>query len=351
MAGSRSKKAIAEREQAARDLAAMTPEVFERVGISHEDLTSLLLLDTIKGFGPQKYKDVYAAGLRPIDVLLEPQTLPIAGKRGDSFQQALAAIDEEAKALAAQRAARQIHRAFEYDARIVVYEDPRYPPAVYDSNNPIPILYLRGSRDVAAADRQVACVGSRDTAAPYDKRHREFAWHAAGSGTTIVSGFALGADTIGHKAAYEAGGATVLVMPCGLDRPFPPENRRLWEELLRYPKAAAISEFPFGTAASALTLRKRNKLIVAFARGVLLSQTSAKGGAMNAYRFALEQRKPVATFEPDGTARTSGNKLIAESVDRQQPLEEVVPNVTVFRNSQQEPGAWDAWLHRLFSST
>ena len=53
---------------------------------------------------------------------------------------------------------------------------------------------------------------------------------------------------------------------------------------------ALVSEFPFGTAASSLTLRKRNKLIVAFAQGVLIGQSSAKGGAMNAYRFALEQR-------------------------------------------------------------
>jgi predicted Rossmann fold nucleotide-binding protein DprA/Smf involved in DNA uptake len=78
-------------------------------------------------------------------------------------------------------------------------------------------------------------------------------------------------------------------MPGGLDRPFPPENRSLWEDFLSYPGAAFVSEFPFGTRASSLTLRKRNKLIVAFARAVLVSQSSADGGAMNAYRFAAER--------------------------------------------------------------
>ena len=57
-----------------------------------------------------------------------------------------------------------------------------------------------------------------------------------------------------------------------------------------------MSELGFGVRASALTLRKRNKLIVAFARGVLVAQSAKDGGAMNAYRFAVEQKKPVATF-------------------------------------------------------
>ena len=57
-------------------------------------------------------------------------------------------------------------------------------------------------------------------------------------------------------------------MPCGVDLVFPPENRLLWRELLNYENAVFVSEFPLGTKAAALTLRKRNKLIVAFARGV-----------------------------------------------------------------------------------
>ena len=173
-----------------------------------------------------------------------------------------------------------------------------------------------------------------------------------------MSGFALGADSIGHRGAVEAAGATTLVMPCGLDRPFPPENRQLFTELLHYPHAAVVSEFPFGTGASSLTLRKRNKLIVALALGVMLSQSSAKGGAMNAYRFAIEQRKPVATFSPDGMERTSGNALIQTgaidapgSVGNPQFFDPVFEDRAVFRADGPDVEAWDAWLHRVSSST
>ena len=133
---------------------------------------------------------------------------------------------------------------------------------------------------------------------------------AARDGVLVVSGFALGADSIGHTASLEAGGATVCVMPCGLDNVFPPESRELWEQLLHHPKAVFVSEFGFGQRASSLLLRKRNKLIVAFVQGVLVAQSAVDGGAMNAYRFGREQRKPVATFRNDGSKETTGNATI-----------------------------------------
>ena len=248
-----------------RELAQVTAALEHDVGISRSDLTSLILLESLKGFGPQKFKDLHRAGLRPIDVLREPQLLPIPGKRGERFRQALRELDAGDRNVAQARAVRQLLRAHDNNARIVTYDDPRYPRSVYDSNNPIPILYARGNLDVLAYNRTVACVGSRETSPPYSDLHYEFAAHACRDRYTIVSGFALGADTIGHRAAADTGGATVLIMPCGLDRPFPPENKDLYTALKDYDRAVIVSEFPFGTAASTLTLRKRNKLIVAFA--------------------------------------------------------------------------------------
>ena len=100
-------------------------------------------------------------------------------------------------------------------------------------------------------------------------------------------------------------------MPCGLDKVFPPENQGLWEDLLQYPKAVFVSEFGFGQRASALLLRKRNKLIASFSQGVVVTQSAVDGGAMNAYRFGREQKKQVATFEADDSKETSGNAMIA----------------------------------------
>jgi DNA processing protein len=157
----------------------------------------------------------------------------------------------------------------------------------------------------------------------------------------VVSGFALGADTIGHKAAVAGGGKTICVMPSGLDRPFPPENRTLWQSFLAGSQAVFVSEFAFGTGAASLNLRKRNKMIVAFSKGVLVSQSARTGGAMNAYRFALEQKKQLGTFRPNGTEDTSGNDQISR--------DEVAVKVTVFDGP--DPEAFKRWLRELSSLT
>lgn len=322
------------------DVEAVTPALEQRVGVTLDSLASWMALDGVKGFGPQKAKEIRRAGVRPDDLLRSPHLLPLSGTTGSRLIEAISSLQAEDRQVAYERAVVQMNRAAKYDALILTYDHPLYPQTVFDSNNPIPVLYARGRAEILQNNRTVACVGSRQIGGPYTTGHSHFAQWAAGQGWAIVSGFALGADTVGHEAAFRAGGATVCVMPGGLDRPFPPENRKLWEELLRSDSAVMISEFPFGVGASSMNLRKRNKLIVAAARGVLVSQSSKNGGAMNAFRFAVEQRKPVATFESDNHEATTGNQVIAE--------ERKVP-VRVFPLRDDQEG-WNEWLQQLSSS-
>ncbi len=316
------------------------PAIQEAVGTSVESLAALYVLQSLRGFGPQKFKDLLNSGLRPRDIISSPDLLPMKGKRGAAFRTQLEATREKQLEVCRQRAARQILAAHRHRAMILTYDHPAYPRNVLESNNPIPVLYVRGSLDVLESPQTVACVGSRKSRPPYSERHAQFARLACELGFTIVSGFALGADTIGHVAAHECGGRTICVMPGGLHRPFPPENTQLWERLLSYQNAVFVSEFPFGTRASSLTLRKRNKLIAAFGRGVLVSQSAVDGGAMNAFRFAIEQRKPVATFAADGTPDTSGNNRI--EMDSK-------ANFTVFPAMSPDREAYERWLRGLSS--
>jgi DNA protecting protein DprA len=315
--------------------------VEQSVGVSLEDLMSLYILESLKGFGPQKFKDLHLSKIRPAEVIERPELLPITGKRGELFRSGMGAISDKVREECRRRAAHQILTAHKYNATILTYDHRAYPRNVYESNNPIPVLYVRGSLDVLKEGRAVACVGSRKIRPPYSDLHAEFARSASILKFIVVSGFALGADRIGHEMAFRSGGGTICVMPGGLERPFPPENKDLWEELLNYHRAAFVTEFPFGVRAASLTLRKRNKLIVAFARGVLIGQSAGGGGAMNAYRFAREQHKPVATFVEDGMDDTSGNKLISQ---------ERADGDAVFPR-EVDARAYEQWLQELFSST
>jgi DNA processing protein len=305
-----------------------------------QSLTALFALESVKGFGPQKFRQLRDSGITASEVLADPSRLPIGGNRGDAFRAEIVKFGPAELGVFKDRAERQLDRANERDAHILVHGDSDYPTNLWHSNNPVPVLYVLGDLRILAKVNAVACVGSRGIEGVYEARQSEFAAAAARSGWNVVSGFAMGADSVAHRAARDANGSTVCVMPCGLDRPFPPENRQLWKELTSYPGAVMVSEFAFGTAAASLTLRKRNKTIVGLSRGVLIGQSSEKGGAMNAFRFALDQSKPVATFADDDTAATTGNRKIAQE-----------ETGTAFRSSGPDEGGWLAWLDGLSSST
>ena len=284
-----------------------------------------------------KFRALHEAKIDPRSLIDNPHLLPLEGRLGEKLRHAIQSISSDDLAQAKTRAVAQLNRAQELSASILIHGDREYPENVYCSNNPIPALYVLGDPSTWKPKQAISVVGSRNIREPYASNARRFAETAAKHGVVVVSGFALGADSIGHRAAFEVGGRTVCVMPCGLDSVFPPENRDFWQELLVYQGATFVSEFGFGQRASSLHLRKRNKLIVAFSQAVLVAQSAIDGGAMNAYRFAREQRKLVATFKSDGTAETSGNALI-ESDDRTGGIA-----FALSENSSEH----ESWLQRL----
>ena len=300
-------------------------------------LGALYALERVSGLGPVKFRSLHEAGIEPSAVLDCPEMLPFKGRTGEKLRRGIEALSATDLSAVRQRAVDQLERARAIGASILTHGDPEYPKRVYASNNPAPVLYVRGDPSIWKGGTAVALVGSRNTREPYAKAARTFSEVAARQRVLVVSGFAIGADSIGHQGALEAGGRTVCVMPCGLDKVFPPENRTLWERLLADENAVFVTEFGFGQRASSLLLRKRNKLIVAFVQGVVVAQSAADGGAMNAYRFAREQRKALATFASDGSRDTTGNAAIGND-----------SRVGGFvLGSTGEESEYEAWLQKL----
>jgi len=316
----------------------------ERAGIPLDELAAIVALDAVRGFGPGAFRGLHDAHLTPAQLLADPAALPMDGKRAETLRRAIAAITDADRELATHRAAKQISRAAELGIRLITYSHGPYPKNLLASNNALPVLSARGDLSVIDEVDVVACVGSRAIRAPYDDYLARFAARAVSEGWVVASGFATGADTIAHTAAVRAGGRTLLVMPSGLDIPFPPENRELWHAWLERPGVCAISEFPLGTKASALQLRKRNKTTVGVARAVVVGQSSLKGGTMNAYRFAREQRKPVLAFSADRRNDTSGNRKIEAEEAEQLELAESYDGAHVYPLLK-------AWLNEASSST
>jgi DNA processing protein len=117
------------------------------------------------------------------------------------------------------------------------------------------------------------------------------AFDLAEAGVTVVSGLAIGVDSLVHAAALEAGGRTIAVLPCGPDMVYPERNRALASRIAE--NGFVVSEFPLGQRPTPQLFPVRNRLISGLARGVLVVEAGAESGALITVDYALDQGRDV----------------------------------------------------------
>lgn len=197
-------------------------------------------------------------------------------------------------------------------ARIMPYCDPDsgYPARLRQIEDPPPLLFGLG-RWNPAYDRTVAVVGTRRPSAESVALARSLAERLAAAGCVIVSGMALGIDTVAHEAAVRRWQFTVAVLGSGVLRPYPPENKALinWQN----GEGMLLSEVAPDAETSRARLVARNRIISGLSRVLVMVESEEDGGAMYAARFAREQNRLCYTF--DLTA--SGNRALLESGAKQ----------------------------------
>lgn len=211
-----------------------------------------------------------------------------------------------------KKAEEQIKLADCLNASIISFFDSEYPPNLYQSNHSVPLLYVLGDLSVLKNEKCCAVVGTRKPLRWTIEETKKAVKKICAKGFTIVSGLAMGVDETAHRTALENGGKTIAVLGCGVDISYPPKNSTLKKEIEE--KGAVVSEYPLGTKVKEFRLKKRNKITVGISKFVLITQTSEKGGTLNAYRAAVEQKKPVGIFCPSKSSKKNfgGNLKILE---------------------------------------
>lgn len=206
---------------------------------------------------------------------------------------------------------RQIARARELGASFVCLDDPGYPEMLRESPDPPAVLHVRGDpRRLSRAS--VAVVGARRATAYGLETARSLGEGLARAGAVVVSGGARGIDREAHLGALEAGGATIAVMGAGLDVPYPPEHRRLFDRMTE--RGAVISEFPFGTSPQPYHFPIRNRVIAGLASGVVVVEgTEGSGSLITAARALDAGREVLAVPGPVSSPLSAGpNALLRE---------------------------------------
>lgn len=126
----------------------------------------------------------------------------------------------------------------------------------------------------------------------------------ARAGVVIVSGLALGVDAVAHRAALDAGGITIAVLPCGLDTIYPASHRGLAEQILAQ-GGALVTEYSGGDRIYPSNFIARNRIVSGISHATLITEAAEKSGTLHTARFALEQGKDVLAVPGNITSSTS----------------------------------------------
>ena len=223
-------------------------------------------------------------GLQPPTILLRESRARLAA-RGFAPAAIEALVNPDARGLAADE--RWLAGP---GRRLVPWGSPDYPPLLASIPDPPLVLFVEGAAQALSLP-QLALVGSRHPTALGRDTAEQFARHLAQAGLAITSGLARGIDAAGHRGALQAGGRTVAVLGCGLDRIYPRGHEALAEEIAA--RGALVADLPTGTPPLKQHFPRRNRLISGLSVGTLVVEAALQSGSLITARLAGDQGREV----------------------------------------------------------
>lgn len=294
--------------------------------LTSEELGCWIALSSVSGIGPATFRalldyfdhDVTAAWQA------DRKTLAQAGMNTRT-------IDHLVKLRSSTTPAAELERLQKLRVRVMTWQDPAYPPLLREIPDAPPVLYAYGK--LTEADRfALAVVGTRNSSTYGQQVTERMVTELAKGQVTIVSGMALGIDTIAHTAALDAGGRTIAVVASGLDIVYPPTNRALAHRIVESGQGAILSEYPLGVRPDGGNFPARNRIISGLSMGVLVVEAPPRSGALITVEHALRQGREV--FAVPGSilsSRSAGtNKLIQEGARPVMEVKDIIESLNLF---------------------
>ena len=212
----------------------------------------------------------------------------------------------------------------EHGMWLITEDDTSFPSSLREIPHAPLILYGKGT--VPDTSRtMIGVVGTRRPTA-YGKEVAEtITEQLARAGMTIVSGLAVGIDTIAHEAALSARAPNIAVIGSGIDEHslFPQENVLLSQRIIQS-GGTIFSEYGPGTPARKEYFPLRNRIIAGLSRGIFVAEARERSGALITAQFALEQNRdvfaaPGSIFSPTSAGPNlliqQGAKLVISARD------------------------------------
>ena len=203
-------------------------------------------------------------------------------------------------------------KVIKYGYNFVTILDDDYPENLrYIEDRPA-LLFYKGMLDYEKDKNSIAFVGARKCTDYGKWACKTLSQGVSTAGITTVSGLAYGIDAVCHKSTLEVSGRTIGIIGCGIDKIYPKQNRKLYEDLEN--NGLILSEFPLETEPKPYNFPRRNRIISGISLATVVIEAKEKSGTMITTRCALDQGKEV--FAVPGNINSiyskGTNKLIQE---------------------------------------
>jgi DNA processing protein len=192
-------------------------------------------------------------------------------------------------------------RVYDYCLRanvgIITLESPLYPERLRSIHAKPILLYFKGTFPDVDKNVLISCVGTRKCSEKGAKIAYNLGEDLASAGAIVVSGMALGIDTMCARGALAAGGKTIAVLGCGIDRVYPQENKELMRDIME--NGAVITEYAPGMVPNGKHFPIRNRIISGLSLGTVVVEAGRGSGALITAEHAGKQGRDVFAFPGD----------------------------------------------------
>lgn len=253
---------------------------------------------------------------REFQPLLEKYGTPYDLFNADEFELESLPCSRNLKTRLADKSLQQATRIMEYcqsnGVGLLFWQDEDYPASLRPLRDPPVLLYYRGKLPDLSRKLCVSVVGTRSMS-EYGKRMAyRIGYELAAAGTVVVSGMALGIDSVAAAGAIAAGGQTVAVLGSGIDTPYPREHSRLYAEIVA--RGTVITEYAPGTPPESQHFPVRNRVISGLSQATVVVEGGLKSGSLITARTAILQGRDIYAFPGNvGETNSAGtNQLISD---------------------------------------
>ncbi len=198
----------------------------------------------------------------------------------------------------------QLERLAAGGLRFLARSDDGFPPLLRSIHDPPPGLFLRGGGEpLLLARLAVAIVGARACSGYGAAVARSLGRDLAAAGLVVVSGLARGVDAEAHRGALEAGGTTVAVLGCGIDRDYPAAHAELARRVAE--SGLIVSEYAPGVEPAPWRFPARNRIVAGLSGATVVVEARERSGALITADLALEEGREVFAVPGEITSSLS----------------------------------------------